>query len=128
MYWTEHAKKAVEDGYLKGNRWEHMLERHLRRLFPKLVKELGKEFPAYLQVKTSQALNLKSRLILEQGMAPEVADELAKEELLPRLPADENRPERWEAEGQEDTQAEAFRKFLLNSPTPSRPPRTTPRT
>jgi hypothetical protein len=96
--WKEQAAEAVKAGYMPKNHWERMLERHLRRLFPQLVQELGDDLEAYLVVMTYDAMNLANRLE-DEGTDPHTARELALEQLLPKAPDEEDRPEPWEVEG-----------------------------
>lgn len=78
--WTQLAEQAVKDGY-QGSSWEGLLRRALERSNPKLVAELGAEFPDYLKVKAHQAVEMYSRLT-EEGTDPGTARELALDELL----------------------------------------------
>jgi hypothetical protein len=46
--WKERAQEALKAGYVRGNPWEGVLERHLRRCFPDMVVEFqnAREFGA----------------------------------------------------------------------------------
>lgn len=79
--WTQLAAQ-IPDGYLPGNSWERMLQKNLD---PVLVKELGTELQAYLQVQTNNAMELAERME-EQGTPPELARSTALASLLGTLP------------------------------------------
>jgi hypothetical protein len=83
--WAQRAAEAVKAGYLPGNSWEGMLRRSLERTRPELVKELGSELKAYLQVQVASALDLLERLE-SQGTPPEAAREAALKQLLGSSP------------------------------------------
>ena len=113
--WKRLAAKAIQEGYLSGNPWELDLKRHLERLFPALVKELGPAFPHDLQVQTSNAMDFEDQ-ILDSGTHPETARELARDRLLPKPPDEEDRPAAWELEAAKENEAEAAMKFLTAKP------------
>lgn len=83
-YWKKPAAAARADGYVKGNSWEKMLREHLRTNRQNLMKELmeSQELEDYVTVKTYRALQSYQRLI-SQGTPPDMAEELAREELFP---------------------------------------------
>jgi hypothetical protein len=103
-----------------------MLSRHLNRLFPELVSQLGKDLTAYLVVKTNAALNLQTQL-REAGSPPEAARETALAELLP-VPEDEReQPEEYEmADAAASQEAVATQALMTSLSSPQRPPRTLP--
>ena len=109
--WRQKADEAVNQGYMPGNAWERELGRHLESLFPQLVKELGKDLEAYCQVQTWEAMELADRLE-NQGTPPDVARDLAREQLLPRPPVEQGQTTEWEQEGGQASMEEAAEQFL----------------
>src|ERR1700731_3677544 len=95
--WKERANEAIKEGYVVRNQWERMLEKHLKKFFPDLVRELANDLPAYLIVQTYNAMSMANRLE-DEGTDPHTARELAMADLLPRAPDEEDRPEPWELE------------------------------
>ncbi len=81
MTWKRWAAEAVKSGYQVGNLWEREFRRHLERHRPDLAKELGKELEAYCQVMTARAMASAEKLE-DQGTPPQMARELARQELL----------------------------------------------
>lgn len=79
--WKQRAKEVIAAGYVPGGEWENLLRNSMKRARRKLVKELGDEFEAYLQVQTARALD-QYRMMTEQGTPPDIARELALSELL----------------------------------------------
>jgi len=88
LQWKDWAAQEIVDGY-SGSPWQAMLDRHLRSLFPELVKELEAtgDYQSYLIVKTANAVNGYVEMI-QQGTPPMMAKELTMAELLP-VPPDE---------------------------------------
>lgn len=109
--WKARAAQAKKEGYLPGNPWEKMLQRHLERLFPLLVKELGPDLKPYCQTMTSEAMDLADKLE-NQGTDPETARELAMDRLLPKPPDEQENSEPWEVEGGEAALTDAAQQFL----------------
>lgn len=112
--WKDQAKAILLSGdYLQGGPWQLMLQRHLERLFPKLVQDLkaAGDYPSYLMVQTSAALDLYAKLANE-GSHPEDARELALAQLLPRPQDELDLPEAWENEDGLDDQATAAEQTL----------------
>lgn len=95
--WRERAEQAIEAGYVPGNNWQRMLERHLRRCFPALVGELGSDLESYLIVQTFNAIEMACDLE-DAGMDTATAEELVMAELLKRPPDEVDLPEAWEVE------------------------------
>jgi hypothetical protein len=124
--WTERAKELPEE-YIPNNQWEAMLGRHLKRCNPALVKELGKELEAYLQVMTWEAMEYEETL-LDAGTEPHMARELTMEYLLPKAPEEWDRPEPFETESSLDSQEAAALKALLSNPSESPRAKTIPPT
>lgn len=79
--WQKWAAEARKAGYEPGGEWENLLRKSVRRARPKLVKELGDDFEAYLQVQAARA-ERQYRMLIEQGTPPDIAAELARSELL----------------------------------------------
>jgi hypothetical protein len=123
--WQTRAAEALEQGYQPGNNWEAMLGRHLARCFPALVTELGPDLTAYLRATTFDAMLLAEKME-EQGMATELAEELAREQLLQTPPDETEKPTRTELEESQDNQEQAAMRHLLNDPSAKPPPRKTP--
>lgn len=118
MTWKAAAAAAEEAGYLAGNDLEKSLERHLRRLFPDLVTELGADLTPYLEVQVHLAHERMYRME-DQGMDPQAAREMALADLYPTPPDEQDQPEPWEVD---DAQA-ATNDAALRTLTPP-PPKT----
>ena len=124
--WKQRAAEARKEGYLPGNAWELQADRHYQRCFPALVKELGKEYKDFLQVKTSAALDLMDNLI-DSGTHPEAAWELARAELFQVPPEEQPQTEEWEIEEGMRSGVKAAGQMLTDNLFDSlRPPRTLP--
>lgn len=74
--WTEQAARLKD--YRPGNAWESLLR---RAMSPAKAAELGPDLEPFLRVQTSRALD-QYELMLDQGTAPQVAQELARADLL----------------------------------------------
>lgn len=117
--WQRMAAEAIENGYQPGNSWERSLKRHLERLFPELVKELGSDLESYLQVQTHDAMDLATRLE-DEGTPPQMARELAMQRLYP-TPEDEiPQTEQWEMDAQNAALNEAAMQALTGEKAPPR--------
>lgn len=125
--WQEKAKEAVDQSYQPGNNWESMLRRHLNRCFPDLVKELGDDLEAYLRATTFEAMLMCERLE-DQGTPTDVAEELARDQLLQRPPDEQERTTQAEMEDSVADQEAAALQALLRSPSTSPLPRQIPLT
>jgi hypothetical protein len=109
--WEAKANEAIKEGYVVRNQWERMLEKHLKKFFPDLVRELANDLPAYLIVQTYDAMSMANRLE-DEGTDPHTARELALADLLPTPPEDQDRPEPWELEGAIATMEAAAERVL----------------
>jgi hypothetical protein len=67
---------------------------------------------------TRNAMKLAENLEAS-GTPPDVAEELAKEQLLQKPPDEQDRPAPWEVEGAQADILDAVQKYLLNLPDPS---------
>lgn len=114
-YWKQRAEEAKQAGYQPGNAWEKQLAKHLQDLFPEKFKELKGDLEAYLQVMTASAMQRAADLE-DQGTSPEVARELAMQELLQPPPEEEDQPEPWELEGAEAALEDAAQRHLSQNP------------
>jgi|GEM_PF-2896798 len=109
--WQEQASDAIKEGYVVRNQWERMLEKHLKKFFPDLVRELANDLPAYLIVQTYDAMSMANRLE-DEGTDPHTSRELALADLLPKAPDEEDRPELWEVESCAVSMAAAAERVL----------------
>ena len=112
--WGQRARQAVQEGYRPGNPWEKSLQRHLEQNFLDQVRELRRsgELKAYLQVMTWAAMQLAESLE-ERGTPPDVARELALDQLLPTPPEQQDQTQPWETEANTSALEEAVERFLL---------------
>jgi hypothetical protein len=80
-FWKTRAEELIRRGYQPGNQWEKELGRSLKAGRPEFVAELGGELNHYLQVMSSQAMEMFNRMV-QQGTPPDVAKEVVREEFL----------------------------------------------
>lgn len=80
--------------------WMELLRENLRTCHPEKLAELAAtdDLTAYLTVMTNSAAE-QYQTMIEAGMTPETAKELALNQLLQQTPTDEDRSEPWEEEG-----------------------------
>jgi hypothetical protein len=94
-------------------------KRHMERLFPEKVKELkaAGQWEDYLVANVTRALEMENR-IEDQGVDPQMAREIAMQELMPRPPDEEDQPEEWEVEVAQEDVHEAVYQFLTADTSP----------
>ena len=82
--WKGWAAEAMEQGYLPGNEWEKMLERHMKANLPDVTREFQEEgeFQEFLTARTWAAMQMQESLVAD-GTPFETARELALKDLFP---------------------------------------------
>jgi len=79
---SEASQAAETDGHLPGNLWEQALDRHVSENQPELKKAMRrKTYRAFLTSESRNAID-QMALMIQQGMNPRLAKEIAQRQML----------------------------------------------